>query len=145
MTRQFFDQIDDELRGLLGPSMRDFRSVRTSYLIKVWYERPEFHFEAQYVGARWVKAYRKGPAIEVGMHLESPDVQANDDMLVSLQGWQKKLPEAFGGKALGPRASTWRRISELWDIESMDDPDFAGEVAERLALYIKTLGSGQVA
>ncbi|MEO7803336.1 MAG: hypothetical protein ABIS18_02575 [Actinomycetota bacterium] len=139
MTRQFFDQIDDELRGLLGPSRRDFQSIRTSHLIKVWYHRPEFHFEAQHVGARWTRPHRKGPGIEVGLHLEAPTAEANDELLASMSGWQSKLPDAFAGKALGPRASLWRRVSELVDVESMDDSDFAGEIAERLALYIKTL------
>lgn len=139
MTRQFFDQIDDELRGLVGPQLRDFHSVRTSRLIKVWYLEPKFHFEAQHIAARWTRPHMKGAAIEVGLHLEAALAQANDSRLSSLDGWSKKLPRAVAGKALGPQAKVWRRISELVPVESMDDPDFAGEVAERLALYMKTL------
>jgi hypothetical protein len=36
-------------------------------------------------------------------------------------------------------AEQWRRVSELIELEDPDDPDFASEIAERVALYVLTL------
>ena len=81
--------------------------------------------------------------IEIGLHMEAPTLERNDRVLDHLEKsrriWSKKLPGADGGKALGPNSRTWRRLSELIDVEDMGDPDFAGEVAERLAIYVRVL------
>jgi hypothetical protein len=141
MSRPFFDQIDDELRGLLGPALRDFESRRSGSLIKLWYHEPAFHFEAQQISKRWAPKGRS--VIEIGLHLEATTSERNDFLLDHLENsrriWSKKLPGADGGKALGPNSRTWRRLSEVIDAEDMTDPDFAGEVAERLAIYVKVL------
>lgn len=140
MSRAFFDQIDDELRGLLGPALRDYESVRDSRLIKLWYAEPTTHFEAQMVSRRWSPTGAQ--VIEVGLHLEAPDPAVNERVLADLTrgrpAWRRKLPEAGAGPALGPRGGAWRRVSEFLN-ETIPDPDLASEVAERLALYVRTL------
>jgi hypothetical protein len=138
--KNFFDQIDDELRGLVGPALRDFSSLRTSSLVKVWFDVPAVHYEAQRLSLRWAPdpAYR----YEVGLHLEHPAAERNDEilgLLTSRKAWRRSLPSAGHGPAIGPRAATWRRLSELVEGEDADDPDLAGEIAERLADYVKTL------
>jgi hypothetical protein len=141
MTRQFFDQVDDELRGLLGPSMRDYQSLRTSRLIKIWYGEPAIHYEALWVAPWWAPG-RKA-VLEIGLHLESRTADGNDEILGRLneraRAWRRRLPKAEAGSALGPRAADWRRLSEILDGGETEDPDFASEVAERLALYARTL------
>jgi hypothetical protein len=142
VTRAFFDQVDDELRGLVGPALRDFHSLRTSTLVKLWFADPAVHFEAQRLSLRWAPdpAHR----YEVGLHLEHATAARNDEILDALtaagrKAWHRALPSAVSGGAIGPRASTWRRLSELVGGEDAEDPDLAGEIAERLAAYVKTL------
>lgn len=142
MTRRFFDQVDDELRGLLGPALRDYRRLRTGRLLKLWYEDPAVHFEAQRISQRWAPESR--PAVEVGLHLEAPSAERNEAILERLTGrpgaWRRKLPRAEAGNAFGPQSAAWRRLSEVIDGGDGDDPDLASEVAERLAAYVRTLG-----
>ncbi|MGH2731394.1 MAG: hypothetical protein ACRDJG_00300 [Actinomycetota bacterium] len=148
MTRSFFDQIDDELRGLLGPGLSGYRCVRTGGLIKLWFDDPASHFEAQRISAR--SAPEGKPVMEVGLHLEHSSARMNDRILEWLlerrETWSAALPRAEAGPAFGPRSARWRRLSELLDDEGadqafggLDDPDFAGEIAERLAHYVRIL------
>jgi hypothetical protein len=141
VSRAFFDQIDDELRGLLGPALRGYQSVRDARLIKLWYRDPSIHFEAQMVATRWSPT--KAPVIEVGLHLEHADPAVNDRRLEGLTTgaapWRSRLPDAGVGPALGPRGGAWRRVSEFLQETEPDDPDLASEAAERLALYVRTL------
>jgi len=141
VSRAFFDQIDDELRGLLGPALRNYESVRDARLIKLWYADPAVHFEAQMVAKRWSPT--RGPVLEVGLHLEHSNPAANEQCLATLNSgralWATLLPEARMGPALGPRGGTWRRVSEFLEEAGHDDPELASEAAERLAVYVRTL------
>lgn len=141
MSRPFFDQIDDELRGLLGPALRGYGCARGARLVKLWYAHPAVHFEVQAVGVRWSPL--PVPALEVGLHLEHPDPAVNVALLGVLEGsqdaWRKILPAAAAGPGLGPRGSRWRRVSEFLAGDASEDPDLASEAAEILATYIRTL------
>ena len=141
MGRAFFDQVDDELRGFLGPALRGYLGERNGRLIKLWYGHPRAHFEAQLVGPRWSPT--GGPAVEVGLHLEDPDPAVNEATLASLlaagPAWRAQLPHAAAGLFIGPRAAQWRRLSEFLPETDPDDPDLASEVAERLATYVRAL------
>jgi hypothetical protein len=161
VSRIFFDQVDDELRGLLGPALRGYHGERNARLLKLWYTDPHAHFEVQILGARWAPG--PGPALEIGLHLEHPDARANDRLLAVLKNqapaWEKRLPGAVAGKAIGPRAGAWRRVSEFLEPASLgpeplgpeslgpeprgpadaEDPELASEAAERLAAYVRTL------
>lgn len=141
MSREFFTQIDDELRGLLGPRLRHYESVRGAQLLKLWYGDPAVHFEVQLVSRRWSPA--KGAVIEIGLHLEHADAASNDRGLAGIMArraaWRDKLPGAEAGPALGPRAAVWRRISEFLEGAAAGDPELASEAAERLAAYVRAL------
>lgn len=140
MSRAFFDQIDDELRGLVGPALRGFQCFKTSGLVKVWFTDPAVHFEAQRLSLRW--APDAGHRLEVGLHLEHGRAARNDEILRALMArrdWRKTLPAAVGGEAIGPQAAIWRRLSEIVEGGDTDDSDLAGEIAERLAVYVRTL------
>ena len=140
MTRAFFDQIDDEVRGMVGPSLRNFNSQRSGRLIKIWYGDPSVHFEVQMLSGTW--APQRKPCLEIGLHLESKDAGRNEQILTRLVGeraiWGTGLEAAEPGKAFGPMAARWRRVSEVVDLPALDE-DFADEVAERFSSYIKTL------
>jgi hypothetical protein len=141
VSRAFFDQIDDELRGLLGPALRGYACARGPRLVKVWYSHPAVHFEVQAVGVRWSPL--PVPALEVGLHLEHPEPAVNVRLLGVLQGsqgvWGKTLPAAAAGPGLGPRGTRWRRVSEFLPDDGSEDPDLASEAAEILAAYVRTL------
>jgi hypothetical protein len=140
VTRAFFDQVDDELRGLVGPSLRDFNTEKSARLIKLWYENRTVHFEAQRLSQAW--SPRPGPCLEVGLHLESKDRFRNQSILEGLlerrAAWSNTLGYAEHGVCFGPQGAAWRRLSEVVEIDEMDE-DVAGEVAERLAGYVVTL------
>lgn len=140
MTRAFFDQIDDEVRGMVGPALRNFNSERSGRLIKIWYSDPAVHFEVQVLTGTW--APQRKPCLEIGLHLESKDAQHNDRILGRLldarESWGEGLKAAETGKAIGPMSARWRRVSEIVELPGLDE-DFAGEVAERFSAYIKSL------
>ncbi|MBV8691175.1 MAG: hypothetical protein JOY57_05910 [Actinobacteria bacterium] len=134
MSREFFAQVDMAVRGFLPPALRDFSARRSSGNLKVWYgDEEREHYEVQLL---------RGPALEVGFHTEHKDEARNEATLERLldqeTAWRKVLgSEPDAGKFLG-RQSSWRRVSEVWDL-----PDFADEAsieaAERLADYIRAI------
>jgi hypothetical protein len=140
VTRSFFDQVDDEVRGFVGPAMRNFRTEKSGRLIKLWYEDPSVHFEAQKLSPTWSPSAR--PCLEIGLHLESRLPERNEAMLGQLLAsrhlWESRLAGADYGEAFGPQGPSWRRLSEVVEIDSMDE-ELAGEVAERVSAYIVTL------
>lgn len=140
MTRAFFDQVDDEVRGMVGPALANFKSERSGRLIKIWYADPAVHFEVQRLTGSWAPV--PGPCLEIGLHLESKDAERNNRILARLlesrNAWGDDLATAEPGDAFGPMAARWRRVSEVVDLPALDE-DFAGEVAERFASYIRTL------
>jgi hypothetical protein len=140
VTRAFFDQVDDELRGLLGPALRGYESFRAGRLLKLWYRWAPAHFEAQLLGARWAPG--PTPVLEIGLHLEHAEVSVNDRLLAGLgaarEAWAPRLPKAVAGPAIGPRAGSWRRVSELMAVAELD-PELASEAAECLAGYVRAL------
>lgn len=143
MSRTFFDQVDDELRGLLGPKLRTYSCYKASRLIKIWYgEDSSVHYEAQMVSSRWSPT--KSPVVEVGLHIEMADAKLSqaelDRLLDGKAPSGKTFPSSTAGRALGPRGASWRRISEVIEMTDDDDPDLASEVAERLRAYITKFG-----
>lgn len=139
MSRSFFEQVDDELRGLVGPKLRSYSSYKAGRLLKVWYGDGRIHFEAQIVGPRW--SGTGDAAVEVGLHIELADAKSSQAAMerICKPKVLKSLGEPQTGRALGPRGASWRRVSELIPFTDEDDLDLASEVAERLAVYVKVL------
>lgn len=125
---------------MVGPALAGFNSERTGRLIKLWYDKPAVHFEVQRLTGTWGPGPQ--PCLEVGLHLESKDREANDRVMRGLvrvrQSWGPALKSAEAGEAFGPMATSWRRVSEVVHPPDLDE-DSAGEVAELLAAYIKAL------
>ena len=140
MSRSFFDQVDDEVRGFVGPALRNFQTDKSGRLIKLWYEDPAVHFEAQMLSPTWSPL--RAPCLEIGLHLESKLLRRNEAILRQLLEvrhiWESRLARAGHGEAFGPQGPAWRRLSEVIEVDSMDE-EFAGEVAERFSAYILTL------
>jgi hypothetical protein len=140
LTRWFFDQVDDEVRGLVGPALRDYQTEKNGRLLKLWYDDPAVHFEAQRLSPAWSPS--PTPTLEIGFHLESRDPRRNESILARLlesrSRWENRLPEAAYGEAFGPQGSAWRRLSEVGEIDALDE-DLAGEVADRVAAYVVAL------
>lgn len=126
---------------MVPAELSDPHTYRSGRLVKLWYGDPAVHFEAQILGPKWAPS--DGPALEVGLHLEAPAAGRNDRVLGFLNDcrseWGPQIPAAEAGRAIGPRAATWRRVSEIVEVPGWDE-DFAGEVAERLARYVRALG-----
>jgi hypothetical protein len=139
-----FDTVAALLRGMVPAELGEFRERHHRYGIKVWFgpaKPPREHYEAQVVGAKYVKA-AKVLALEVGFHAEHADEQANDAVLERLgkaeKKWRRDLgkePEA--GVFLG--ADVWRRVSETWVDPDLGEPDLAFEIAARLTDYVTAL------
>jgi hypothetical protein len=140
VSRWFFDQVDDEVRGLVGPALRNYHSEKNGRLVKMWYEDPKVHFEAQRLSPAWAPS--PAPSMEVGLHLESRTQDRNESILARLlekrSAWEDRFPAAAYGEAFGPQGPAWRRLSEVVEIDALDE-DLAGEVADRIAAYIVTL------
>jgi len=134
VSREFFDEVDKALRGFLPPALREFSARRTSGNLKVWYgDEDREHYEVQLM---------RGPKLEVGFHAEHKDADRNEAALGRLldheKAWRKALgPDPDAGPFLG-RQSSWRRVSEVWDLPGFND-DASIEAAERLADYIRAL------
>jgi hypothetical protein len=134
VSRDFFDEVDKALRGFLPPALREFSARRTGANLKVWYgDEDREHYEVQLM---------RGPKLEVGFHTEHKDASRNEEALGCLldheNAWRKALgPEPDAGPFLG-RQSSWRRVSEVWDLPNFSD-DASIEAAERLADYIRAL------
>src|SRR5690348_16506819 len=111
MSREYFEALTDALYGFLDPKFRSFERRTSSRNVKVWVSGdPREHYEAQLV---------RGPALEVGFHVEYPDPKASqaviDALVSSEKSWRKALgKEAIAGTFIGAMSSPWRRISEVW-------------------------------
>jgi hypothetical protein len=135
VSRAFFDDLEDALRGFLPPALTDFSARRTSRNLKVWYgDNGAEHYEVQLASGK----------LEIGWHAEHRDVSRNDEALARLtdaeKAWRKALgPGPVAGRFLGRFGPVWRRVSEVWDGPGLDGPETAIEAADRLATYIEAL------
>lgn len=125
---------------MVGPALRNFNSERSGRLIKIWYSDPAVHFEVQRLSGTWAPGNK--PCLEIGLHLEAKNGKQNEQILGRLLAarnrWGAHLEAAESGEAFGPMSAEWRRVSEVVDLPALDE-DFAGEVAERFAAYIRVL------
>src|SRR5258708_4168775 len=135
MSRAFFSDAADALRGFLPKDLRAFSSRTSSRNLKVWYgEETREHYEVQVIQA---KARRS--VLEIGFHAEHSDRSANEDAIARVRAASRRLGKnAQAGPFLG-RPSPWMRMSETWDGDHLFEPETSIEAAERLAAYIRTL------
>jgi hypothetical protein len=145
VEQHVFDEVAQALRGLLPADLGDLQIRAHRYGIKVWFgpaKPPREHYEAQVVGAKHVPG-ASVLAIEVGFHTEHPDPAANQQVVATLTGaqrrWRKGLgPEPVAGPFIADRHG-WQRLSETWPDPDLGDPELAFELAARLTDYITAL------
>ncbi len=114
--------------------------------IKIWFGTstpPRAHYEAQVLPLRLAPggAGRRS-ALEIGFHAEYSKEPENEAELQVLEAasetWRRELgDEAVAGAFLG--RDSWRRLSEVWFDDDLDDPDFGFEIASRLVDYVSVL------
>lgn len=144
--RPFFESVADAVSNFLSPQLRGFSRYYTSMNLKVWYGNDrEEHYEVQHLSWQTLrgKSKVKGPALEIGFHVEYSERARNDEVIARIVGAEKKWRRALGdGVEVGPFIghASWRRISELWpDSPLSTEEEIAVEAAERLAAYIQAL------
>lgn len=145
-----FDEVAEVVRGMVPAGLGALRVRPRRYGVKVWLDgsagsaasAPREHYEAQVVGRREVPA-ASVLALEVGFHLEHPDVVVNEGMLTALveaeKRWRRDLGSAAEAGVFLGRAEHWRRLSETWLDPDLSDPDMAFEIGTRLVDYITAL------
>jgi hypothetical protein len=137
LERTFFEQVLDAVEGFVDDGHGPPVSTAHRRGLKVWFDdSPREHYEAQLI--------RLGDevALEIGFHSEYPRADDNQSVLDHLQAsearWRPVLgDEAEIGDFIG--AANWRRVSELWEPPSPDDPESPIEIAARLADYVNAL------
>jgi hypothetical protein len=135
MARELFDEAAYALVGFVPPDLADFLFRTSSMNLKVWYgEESREHYEIQFASGHF----------EIGFHAEHPNPDRNDAVLARLldreREWRKLLGRNVeAGPYLGRQSKTWRRVSEVWDDEDVDDDGAAIEAASRLGEYIAAL------
>jgi hypothetical protein len=143
MSEDFYRDACDALVGFLPAELAAFEHRAHGRGLKVWFgEVHREHYELQEVGM----IERDGRdvlerGLEIGFHAEHRDPAANERALAVLLGGEKRWRARLGAAAhAGPFVNDqqrgWRRISEFWTGEEIDEPDTAIEAADRLACYI---------
>ncbi len=144
MSKVFFADVADALRGFLPRELRAFDRAIGSRNCKIWFASAHEHYEVQAVPASVLRAggiTNMAGALEVGFHAEHPRPEQNDAVLGLIAPKRRGLgKDAVAGPFLGRReiAERWRRLSELWEGTFTDD-GAAIEAAERIAEYIRAL------
>jgi hypothetical protein len=144
MSKAFFGDVADALRGFLPREFRSFDHAIGSRNCKVWFASWHEHYEVQMVPAGVLRASGftgMSSALEIGFHAEHPRPQHNDEALALVRAKKRALgKDSVPGPFLGRReiADRWRRMSELWEGTFSDD-GAAIEAAERMAAYINAL------
>jgi hypothetical protein len=136
MSRAFFADVADALRGFLPRELREFHARTSSRNVKIWYgEDAHEHYEVQVIGR----------ALEVGFHCEYPARDRNAVILERIDGARRALGRAAESGAFHGRPSPWMRLSELWKDGDVGSPEAAIEAAERLAEYVRAIEPLRVA
>ncbi|MFN2615199.1 MAG: hypothetical protein ABR552_10345 [Actinomycetota bacterium] len=148
MSRAFFGSVVEAIPAFVPKEYRGFELRVSAAGCKVWFVSWHEHYEVQRVPAAVMRAAKEGSraALEVGMHLEHPRADHNDAALDVLHAkertWRRALGrEPVAGRFVGraEQRARWRRISELWQDDDVDEEGLAMEAAERLARYIVAL------
>lgn len=143
MERSFFETVLDALEGFVSPDHGELHARTHRRGIKVWFgDAIREHYEAQLIPGTLLDRDRDDVGFEIGVHLEHPKVQQNEERLAKLveaeARWRPELgDEATAGLFLG--GGSWRRISEVWEPPDPEDPEATIEVAARMADYIDAI------
>jgi len=144
--------VRDALESMAPDGLGDLHCRVHRRGIKAWFGAatpPKAHYEAQVLPLRLAPdGEQHHSALEIGFHAEFPEEPANEAELEALEAerhvWGPELgPEAEAGPFLG--RDSWRRLSEVWFDDDLDDPDLAFEIAGRLVDYLVVLEPARLA
>ena len=144
MELSVFEETAELVRAMVPEELGAVRVRAHRRGVKVWFDTEvpgKEHYEAQQLSRRYVDGV-EGMAIEIGFHTEHRELDRNlavvHTLVSSEAKWRKVLGEepeiaAFYG------ADNWRRVSEAWVEEDLEDPDLAFEMASRLVDYVSAI------
>ena len=131
-VRQFLAGTLETTRELLPEELRDFQERLHGSLAKAYYEDPDQHFEV------WLR--RQAHLVEVGLHFESRDREANSRMLewfAEELGWIKA--ELGERTEVEPWDRGWTRVHQTLLLPDQLSPPLQDELARQLARMIELL------
>jgi len=129
---QFLAALPEAVRRRLPPELADFKVRHGAGLVKFYYGDPRVHFEVWLLGG--------SRRIELGLHFELPDPEANRRWLAEFDAHFFDICARLGPN-LEPElwTSSWTRLHETWPLEPLSE-ELAERVAGRMAEIIETLG-----
>ncbi len=139
-----FEQVSDLVRAMAPDEFGELRIRPNRRGLKLWFgpeKPPREHYEAQLLPRRYVDG-EQGHAIEIGFHAENPEPAKNQATIDHLQTTEKKWRELIGPEAevgVFYGADDWRRISEAWLDEDLDEPELPFEIASRVIDYVSAI------
>jgi hypothetical protein len=123
--------IPEALRLKLPPPLRGFRWQARSYLVQIYYNQPEIHFE--------VWSIRRLGRLEMGLHFESRDRAFNERMFLFFDRHIMEIKAQLGkGVELERWDRGWTRIFESTPLPPFDERSLEA-VSARLAKMISLL------
>lgn len=144
MELSLFEQVSDLVQAMTPDELGEISIRAHRRGIKLWFNEdkpPKEHYEAQLLPRRYIDG-TDGYAIEIGFHSEHADPAKNQTAIEHLvakeKRWRKLVgPEAEIGVFYG--ADNWRRISETWLDEDLEEPELPFEIASRVVDYVSAI------
>jgi hypothetical protein len=139
-----FEETAELVRAMVPEELGAVRVRAHRRGVKVWFDTEvpgKEHYEAQQLSRRYVDGV-EGMAIEIGFHTEHKELDRNLAVVDTLASGEAKWRKVLGGEpeiAVFYGAENWRRVSEAWVEEDLDDPDLAFEMASRLVDYVSAI------
>ena len=125
----FFSGLRKGLKTKLPATLRSFTSARRGRLMKLYYSRPEFHYEAwHHTGAG---------RLEIGLHFEA-SAQENQDAFDFFRGRMVEVKAQLPHAELEPWDRGWSRLYETLPAPQLDERVLDSAVA-RMSGYIVAL------
>jgi hypothetical protein len=125
----FFSGLRKGLKTKLPATLRSFTSARRGRLMKLHYDRPEFHYEAwHHTGAG---------RLEIGLHFEG-SAQENQDAFDFFRGRMVEVKAQLPHAELEPWDRGWSRLYETLPAPQLDERVLDSAV-ERMSDYIVAL------
>jgi hypothetical protein len=116
----------------LPAELQDFKVARRSWLVQLYYADPHVHYEVVTLGV-------KRGQLEIGLHFESRNAAANEQLL---EGFMRHLFEIKAELGDGIEAEMWDRgwtkVYETIPMETFDAA-YVDRVAARLAQLIMAM------
>jgi hypothetical protein len=130
-SSDFMKAIPDATRPRLPPALRDFRWQARPWLVQIYYDRPDLHYEV------WSMPRRN--LLELGLHFEHRDRSVNAQLLAHFDARAIAIKAELGEwLEAEPWDKGWAKVYETWSLEPFEPP-YLEKVAVRLAHMIEYL------